>query len=91
MAFAGNHYPLVSVRRAAFCPNSFTIKSEWRDNEQARRWPMPHGCAGCLTILIILLVILIIVGVALVLIHPEIGIKLKEIWSILGQIWAIIR
>jgi len=52
---------------------------------------MTHGCGACLAIVIILLVILAIIGAVLVSIHPEIGIKLREIWVLLGQIWAIIR
>lgn len=52
---------------------------------------MPHGCGACLTIVIILLVIIVIIGITLFMIHPEIGLKLKEIWSIFGEIWSIIK
>ena len=52
---------------------------------------MTHGCGACLAIIVIILVLLLIIGIVLFLIHPEIGVKLKEIWSILGQIWTIIK
>ncbi len=52
---------------------------------------MTHGCGACVGIVIILLVLLCIVGVILIFLHPEIGIKLREIWAILGDMWSMIR
>jgi hypothetical protein len=52
---------------------------------------MTHGCGACLAILIIILIVCAIIGGALILLHPEIGVKLKEIWTLVGEIWKIVR